>query len=237
MQLDIHKTSGRARGAKPIWDTSHTVTLLRQEIFELPFKYLTKTAGDFQPLVQAPIRSSRASAQRLVGYYLSVSLVVHGVATSSDCFDFRYFQSSCIKTIVTCLDWRNFINKKKSYTPYATLIGPELNKNVITYTGRMKNLCKFKQLLSLMLLERLFAWASVLFFKTTAESNLYSCQKVHGSGITYNTLTSNVKRMDYILQKQPPYFPIKMLHIQTLLLDTRDKHLSCQSWWIYKIEF
>ena len=101
----------------------------------------------------------------------------------------------------------------------------------------MKNLCKFKQLLSLMLLARLFAWASVLFFKTTPESNLYSCQKVHGSGITYNTLTSNVKRMDYILQKQPPYFPIKMLHIQTLLLDTRDKHISCQSWWIYKIEF
>ena len=101
----------------------------------------------------------------------------------------------------------------------------------------MKHLCKFKQLLSLILLARLFAWASVLFFKTTAESNLYSCQKVHGSGITYNTLTSNVKRMDYILQKQPPYFPIKMLHIQTLLLDTRDKHLSCLSWWIYKIEF
>ena len=107
----------------------------------------------------------------------------------------------------------------------------------------MKNLCKFKQLLSLILLARLFAWARVLFFKTTPVSNLYSCEKVHGSGITYMIglrgipYVKSFKRMGYILQKLPPYFPIKMLHIQTLLLDTRDKHLSCQSWWIYKIEF
>jgi len=113
----------------------------------------------------------------------------------------------------------------------------------MTYTGTMKHLCKFKQLLSLILLARLFAWARVLFFKTTPVSNLYSCEKVHGSGITYMIglrgipYVKNFKRMGYILQKLPPYFPIKMLHIQTLLLDTRDKHLSCLSWWIYKIEF
>jgi len=49
----------------------------------------------------------------------------------------------------------------------------------MTYTGTMKHLCKFKQLLSLILLARLFAWARVLFFKTTPVSNLYSCEKVH----------------------------------------------------------